>query len=122
MDILGGEQLKMQFSFSLKHPQITQINKFTVKSIGTTPNYRFALMEPPLPKNKPIKITFKNKQGNAGGNNWIAIGVCHKNIIVEKNYGFNFNALGHGAYLMSSNAGSWSTRDEIEYVYDYKYQ
>lgn len=34
--------------------------------------------------------------------------MCHKNIVVSKNYGFNFSAIGHGAYMISSNGGSWS--------------
>ena len=34
--------------------------------------------------------------------------MCHKNIVGLKNYGFNFSAIGHGAYMVSSNGGSWS--------------
>jgi hypothetical protein len=34
--------------------------------------------------------------------------MCHKNIVVSKNYGFNFSSIGHGAYMISSNGGSWN--------------
>ncbi len=34
--------------------------------------------------------------------------MCHKNTIIEKKYGFKFDSIGHGAYMVSSNAGSWS--------------
>ncbi len=34
--------------------------------------------------------------------------MCHKNIVVSKNYGFNFSSIGHGGYLISANGGSWS--------------
>ena len=34
--------------------------------------------------------------------------MCHKNIVVGKNYGFNFSAVGHGGYMISANGGSWS--------------
>ncbi|EGR33112.1 hypothetical protein IMG5_061110, partial [Ichthyophthirius multifiliis] len=101
--------LKFQFSQTLKHPQITTINKNSVKSTGTSPNYRFALIEPEFPSNKVTKIALRIKQGNAANNNWLAIGVCLKNVIHAKNYGFQFNQLGHGAYMISSNAGSWSS-------------
>lgn len=40
--------------------------------------------------------------------NWMAFGVCHKDIICSKNYSFLFNSIGHGAYMISSNGGSWS--------------
>lgn len=34
--------------------------------------------------------------------------MCHKNIVKSKNYGFNFSSIGHGAYMISANGGSWS--------------
>ena len=33
--------------------------------------------------------------------------MCHKKIIISRNYNFSFSTLGHGAYLVSSNGGSW---------------
>lgn len=35
--------------------------------------------------------------------------MCHKNTVISKNYGFNFSAIGHGAYMISANGGSWSS-------------
>lgn len=40
---------------------------------------------------------------------WAAIGICKKSIILQHNFGFKFNKLGHGAYLVASNGGIWST-------------
>jgi len=40
---------------------------------------------------------------------WLGVGVCQKNLIQGKNYNFEFSKLGHGAYIVSSNGGSWST-------------
>jgi hypothetical protein len=34
--------------------------------------------------------------------------MCHPKIVASKNYGFNFSAIGHGAYMVSANGGSWS--------------
>jgi hypothetical protein len=38
--------------------------------------------------------------------NWLAVGVCYKNLISASNYTFNYSSLGHGAYLVSSNGGT----------------
>lgn len=50
-------------------------------------------------------FAFKIKESTS---NWVAVGMCHKNIVASKHYGFNFNTLGHGAYMVSANGGSWS--------------
>lgn len=69
--------------------------------------YKFALMEPKLEKGEQIKdYAFKIKESTA---NWIAVGMCHKNIVASKSYCFNFTVLGHGAYMISSNGGSWNS-------------
>lgn len=39
---------------------------------------------------------------------WLAVGMCHKNIVASKSYLFNHQTTGHGAYMISSNGGSWS--------------
>jgi hypothetical protein len=39
------------------------------------------------------------------------VGVCYKNIVEKSNYEFKFNDLGHGCYLISGNAGTWSHSD-----------
>ena len=38
----------------------------------------------------------------------MGIGFCDKNIVQSKNYAFKFGSIGHGAYMVSSNGGSWS--------------
>ena len=50
-------------------------------------------------------MAFEIKESHS---NWVAVGICHKKIVKSKNYGFNFNSIGHGAYMVSSNGGSWS--------------
>ncbi len=50
-------------------------------------------------------MAFRIKQCTS---NWVAVGMCHKNIVVGKAYGFNFSSIGHGGYLISANGGSWS--------------
>lgn len=65
-------------------------------------------MEPSLEKNasKPIKtLSFRIKECTS---NWVAVGMCHKKMVSNKNYGFNFGGVGHGGYLVSANGGSWS--------------
>lgn len=64
-------------------------------------------MEPSLEKSNQKVRTFYFKIRECHSN-WVAVGMCHKNIVVGKNYGFNFSSLGHGAYMVSSNGGSWS--------------
>ena len=39
---------------------------------------------------------------------WVGIGICLKNMITKANYHFNYNNIGHGSYLISSNGYSWS--------------
>lgn len=72
---------------------------------GSSSNYKFALTNSGLPMNCPTKFAFKMK--NINSQNWIAIGVALKKVIKAKNYSFSLS-LGHGAYMISSNSGSWS--------------
>lgn len=39
----------------------------------------------------------------------MAVGVCYKGIVSNNGYQFNYSTLGHGAFLISCNAGSWSS-------------
>ena len=39
---------------------------------------------------------------------WLGVGICLKKIVTDKKYNFEFSKLGHGAYIISSNGGSWS--------------
>lgn len=63
-------------------------------------------MEPSLESGQKIKeMGFKIKESTS---NWVAVGMCHKNLVVSKSYGFNFSNIGHGAYMVSANGGCWS--------------
>lgn len=72
--------------------------------------YKFAIMGPSLSKNtlKVQKYHFKIVKGS----DWVAVGICHKDIVVKNKYGFNFSNLGHGGYMVSSNGGVWSNIHE----------
>ena len=99
------KKLCFKFSSTLKHPDIKLVTDHLVKSQNTA-GYKFAIMEPDIEKGGKIKsIAFQIKQCTS---NWVAVGMCHKNIVVDKNYGFNFSAIGHGGYMISANGGSWS--------------
>lgn len=36
---------------------------------------------------------------------WVGVGICFKKVIVGKSFKFDYNSLGHGSYLISSNGG-----------------
>ena len=57
------------------------------------------------------KRIFAFKLNEVSSSNWIAVGICHKKTIIDKIYNFGFSTLGHGAYLISSNGGTWSNHD-----------
>ncbi len=92
----------------MKHPDIKVVSDSLIKSQNTS-GYKFAIMEPSLEKGADNKtFHFKIKECNS---NWIAVGICHKNIVVSKLYTFNFSTLGHGAYMISANGGTWSNNN-----------
>ena len=63
-------------------------------------------MDQSIEKNSGISIiAFQVKQSTS---NWVAIGLCHKNVVVSKSYAFTSSPIGHGSYLISANGGSWS--------------
>jgi hypothetical protein len=61
-------------------------------------------MEPAL--NKTQNLAFEI---TSCSNNWLALGVCHQKKIKDKGFTFDYSTVGHGAYLVSSNGGSWSS-------------
>lgn len=94
-----------KFTPEFKHPDIQIVSDMVVKSSNSS-GYKFAVMQPPLEDGQPIKeMAFRIKESHS---NWVAVGMCHKNIVKSKNYGFNFSSIGHGAYMVSANGGSWS--------------
>ncbi len=50
-----------------------------------------------------IKVSFVIKENTS---NWVAVGLCYKNIVKANNFQFNYSTLGHGGYLISSNGGT----------------
>ena len=82
------------------------LSDYHVKSQNTS-SYKFAVMEPSLENgNQKVKTYFfRIKECSS---NWVAVGMCHKNIVASKSYGFNFSSLGHGGYMVSANGGTWS--------------
>lgn len=42
------------------------------------------------------------------------MGVCYKSFAQKSNYEFKFNQEGHGCYMVSGNAGTWS-HSEVEF-------
>ena len=43
---------------------------------------------------------------------WVAVGMCYQKIAADNNYEFdNYQDIGHGYYMISSNGGSWSHID-----------
>lgn len=94
-----------KFSSTLKHNDIKLITDFHSKSMNTS-GYKFAILEPGLETGNPIKtFHFKIRECSS---NWVAVGMCHKDIVVSKGYTFNFSSLGHGGYMVSANGGTWS--------------
>ena len=63
-------------------------------------------MEPGIEKGNSIKdFAFRIKQSLS---HWVAVGMCHKNIVSSKSFEFCSNANGHGAYLLNANGCSWN--------------
>lgn len=94
-----------KFSSSFKHNDIKLLSDFHVKSMNTS-GYKFVVMEPSLEIGSTVKtFHFRVKECSS---NWVAVGMCHKNIVATKGYTFNFSSLGHGGYMVSANGGTWS--------------
>jgi hypothetical protein len=97
-------QVSFKFSQKFKHPDINILNDNRVKAVNTQ-GYKFVLMEPHLDQLAKKTFSFQVKESKS---NWLAIGFCHQSIVEAKGYSFVFGSIGHGAYMISSNGGSWS--------------
>jgi hypothetical protein len=96
---------RYRFTEELKHQDIKLVSEHAVRAVKSA-GYKFAIMEPGVESGKSSKrFAFRVRESNS---NWLAIGVCHKKVVQGKNYGFVFGSIGHGAYMVSSNGGSWS--------------
>lgn len=92
------------FSPSHKHPDVKVLSPQRVKATSNS-GYKFVLMEPSVGTASHQTFSFKVMEASS---NWLAVGFCHRNVVQSNNYSFVFGSVGHGAYLMSSNGGSWS--------------
>ena len=63
------------------------------------------MMDPSIETGTLKEFKFKMKKIVS---TWVAVGMCHRDIVVAKDYRFNFSNTGHGAYMVSSNGGVWS--------------
>lgn len=97
-------QKAFRFSPTLKHPNIQILNDTTAKVIQTA-GYKFALLEPGVGKT-PLKSFHYNITKSTS--NWVAVGFCYRRIVEKNKFSFTFGAMNQGAYLASSNGGSWS--------------
>jgi len=95
---------KYKFSATYKHPDISIIADNRVRAVASS-GYKFAIMEPGLTQNASRTFSFLVKESSS---NWLALGFCHRKVVESKAYSFSFGSIGHGAYLMSANGGSWS--------------
>jgi hypothetical protein len=55
-----------------------------------------------------MKFSFKILKSSS---NWVAVGMCYSKLAAISNYGFNYQSINHGYYMISSNGGSWSSID-----------
>lgn len=95
--------VEFKYSPTLKHTGIEVVSDTIVKSIEAY-NYHFCLMEPSLQEkgNRARSVAYKIKENSS---NWLAVGVCYKNVVQANSFQFNYSTLGHGGYLVSSNGG-----------------
>lgn len=111
--------LNANLSFTLKNPVFTWSQLMKGHKIKVTGNIaeqagmessgqRFILIEPSLNPLGGAKVKMNWGLRIIKFVGWVGIGICLKNAIVKANYHFNYNNIGHGSYLISSNGYSWS--------------
>lgn len=107
--LLGGsvwdEGANHFFSSMYKHSNVKLLSEYEAVSQSAN-GYKFALLDNTLEDGSRIKVN-KYKIIECSGN-WIAVGMCHREVVRGYQYGFNYSHTGHGAYMVSSNGGSWS--------------
>ncbi|KRW99195.1 hypothetical protein PPERSA_07438 [Pseudocohnilembus persalinus] len=92
-------QEEVNFLFDkLKHAKIQVISDVQVKSLDIS--YKMALLEPKLDLSKSCKFGFKiikNPQ------NYLAVGICDKNVVEKNKFIFRASPNNHGCYMVASN-------------------
>lgn len=97
-------QTSYKFSATFKHPDVKLVNQLRVKAANNS-GYKFAIMEPGVGKMSNKAFSFEINECTS---NWLALGFCLRRVVESKNYSFSFGTIGHGAYMISANGGSWS--------------
>ncbi|CAK66025.1 unnamed protein product (macronuclear) [Paramecium tetraurelia] len=91
------------FSTVLKSPTINITEqKIAHQTANQNSENRFILIEPQIVESCKIAIKISNLS------NFIGIGIAYKNVLLGKNMKFDHQNLGHGSYMISSNAHTWS--------------
>ncbi|CAD8151192.1 unnamed protein product [Paramecium octaurelia] len=91
------------FSTVLKSPSITITEqKNAHQTANQNSENRFILIEPQILESCKIAIKITHLT------NFIGIGIAYKNVLSLKNMKFDHQNLGHGSYMISSNAHTWS--------------
>ncbi|KAL4484962.1 hypothetical protein ABPG74_020139 [Tetrahymena malaccensis] len=74
---------------------------------------RFGFVNPPIDKQKITRIQFKVLQHNCQ----VGLGICFAKTIQNKSYQFQYDQIGNGYYIISSNGYSWShSRKDQHYL------
>jgi hypothetical protein len=99
------QQNKLYFDNKTHHKDIIILSQRSAKTPVGPNGYRFAVMKPPIENGRqPRAFSFTITENVL----WTAFGVCHAKLVESKQYQFVHSNIGHGAYMVSSNGGSWS--------------
>ena len=95
---------EFKFSTELKHTGVTVVSDKIIKSVEAY-NYHFGLLEPSVEEaSTGCTVGFKINQNSS---NWLGVGMVYKKIAEQNSFQFNYSSLGHGAYLVSCNGGTF---------------
>jgi hypothetical protein len=102
-----------KFSNELKHSGVTLVSEKVIKS-SEAYNYHFGLLEPSVEEaSSGCTVAFKINQNSS---NWLGVGMVYKKIAEQNSFQFNYSSLGHGAYLVSCNGGTFCSIDRFMVV------
>ena len=79
------------FSQEYKHANIQVLSPTVCTAKDGSAGYKFAIMEPSLCSKGNKKYRFAYRMKSVSTNNWVGVGICHKDILKSKNYGFTFS-------------------------------
>ncbi|CAD8057396.1 unnamed protein product [Paramecium primaurelia] len=103
LPILAQNSTNFTFSSVIKSPSIVITEqKNAHQTANQNSENRFILIEPQIVESCKIAIKISNLT------NFIGIGIAYKNVLLGKNMKFDHQNLGHGSYMISSNAHTWS--------------